>query len=117
MRAELNATEYRAGLSARRPVTPTDQRLRETIGGVVGSVFYGTLLQRMRDSNLKGPVGHGGRGEEVFSAQLHGLLAERMGQSNNERLGDAIYERLHRQQVSMDGLRSAQRDAAQRISA
>ena len=73
-------------------------RLRETTGEVLGSVFFGTLLKTMRESGLEGPYGHGGRGEEMFAAQLHGLLAERMGIATKAGLGDVLYDRLERQQ-------------------
>ena len=73
-------------------------RLREVTGQVVGSVFFGTLLKTMRESELKGAYGHGGRGEEIFSAQLHGILAERMGATMRTGLGNAVYDRLQRQQ-------------------
>lgn len=72
-------------------------RLRETSGRIVGSVFFGTLLKTMRESNIKGSFGHGGRGEEVFSAQLHGILAERMGAAERGGLGEALYRAFERQ--------------------
>ena len=74
------------------------QRLKEATGQIVGSVFYGTLLKSMRDSELKGAYGHGGRGEEVFAAQLHGIWAERMGEASNGGLTDVLYRRLEHQQ-------------------
>ncbi len=74
------------------------KRLREATGTVVGSVFFGTLLQQMRESKLKGPYGHGGRGEEIFAAQLHGILAERAGNTVQRGLAQAIYRRLEAQQ-------------------
>lgn len=72
-------------------------RLRGATGKVVGSLFYGTLLKRMRESEMKGAYGHGGRGEEVFSAQLHGILAERAGAATKNGLGDTLYRTLERQ--------------------
>jgi len=77
------------------------QRLKEATGQIVGSVFYGTLLKSMRDSELKGAYGHGGRGEEVFAAQLHGMWAERMGEASNGGLTDVLYRRLEHQQRLM----------------
>lgn len=74
-------------------------RLKEAAGQVVGSVFYGTLLKTMRESELKGPYGHGGRGEEVFAAQLHGILAERMGTETRGGLGEILYRHLSKQQT------------------
>ena len=86
----------RADASSR--VTRDLKRLRETTGQVIGSVFFGTLLKTMRESKLQGPYGHGGRGEQVFAAQLHGLLAERMGRGMTNGLGETIYRSLERQQ-------------------
>ncbi len=88
-------------------VTRDLKRLRETTGQVIGSVFFGTLLKTMRESKLQGPYGHGGRGEQVFAAQLHGLLAERMGRGMTNGLGETIYRSLERQQT----LISRQHDA------
>jgi len=82
------------------------QRLREASGKVVGSVFYGTLLRTMRESPLKGQYGHGGRGEEVFAAQLDGVMAEKMGQATNGGLADVLFETLEHQQMLVSKLRS-----------
>ena len=76
-------------------------RLRETAGQVVGLLFYGTLLKTMRQSELKGRYGHGGRGEEVFAAQLDGILARRMGSATKGGLKDVLYHALERQQRLM----------------
>lgn len=75
------------------------RQLREVVGRVVGSVFYGTLLKTVRESKLKGPYGHGGRGEEVFAAQLHEVLAERAGTATRRGVEEALYGRLERQQT------------------
>lgn len=74
------------------------QQLRETTGQVVGSVFYGTMLRAMRESDFKGKYGHGGRGEEVFAAQLHGVLAEQAGTATAGSIGEAVFDRLSHQQ-------------------
>jgi hypothetical protein len=71
-----------------------DQVLRERVNDLVGLTFYGTLLKTMRTSGLKGPYGHGGRGEEVFRGQLDMLLARRAGQARWFELNEAIYRRL-----------------------
>ena len=83
-----------AAASARNGV----RRLEETIGRIVGRMFYGTLMQQMRDSTLKGSFGHGGRGEEIFAAQLHGLLAERMGVADRDAIGKVLISSLRPQQ-------------------
>lgn len=84
-------------------------KLKQSTRQVVGSVFYGTLLKSMRDSSMKGPYGHGGRGEEVFSAQLHNLLAEKMGEATNGGLADALYDSLSAQQERISKMHDVNR--------
>jgi hypothetical protein len=79
------------------------QRLRDVTGRVAGSVFFGTMLRTMRESGLKGPYGHGGRGEEVFAAQLHEILAERIGGSMRGGFDEVLYRTLERQQRLIAG--------------
>jgi hypothetical protein len=76
-------------------------RLDDVTGKVVGSVFFGTLLRSMRQSEMKGAYGHGGRGEEVFAGQLHGIYAEQVGRSMRGGLKEALLDRLARQQELM----------------
>jgi len=71
-----------------------DEELRRHVDELVGMTFYGTLLKTMRNSALKGPYGHGGRGEEVFRGQLDMLLAQRMGGARRFELNEAIFQRL-----------------------
>ncbi len=82
---------------------PRNKQLDEATRTLVGSVFYGALLKTMRDSEMKGEIGHGGRGEEVFGAQLDAMLAERAGKATKGGLADVIYKSLEKQQ----GLRDA----------
>ncbi len=88
--------------TARTSVRATRDQLREATGRVVGSVFYGTMLKMMRESSLKTSIGHGGRGEEAFAGQLDGIMAERLGNATKRGLGEALYQRLARQQALMD---------------
>jgi len=81
-------------------------QLRETAGQIVGSVFFGTLLKTMRESDLKGSLGHGGRGEEIFQAQLHGVIAERAGVRMQRDLEDALFRQLEKQQRLIGELRN-----------
>jgi len=91
--SELNA------INAGTMHSPRDRalgRLRETVDQVLGSVFYGPLLRGVRSSSLKGSVGHGGRGEDIFQAQLDQIFAERAGQAGSGGLGDTLYDRFAR---------------------
>ncbi|HRX85334.1 MAG TPA: rod-binding protein [Phycisphaerae bacterium] len=83
--------------------------LRKAADELVGEVFYGTLLRQMRDAPLKGKYGHGGRGEEVFQAQLDQVLASRAGQASNSNLADAIVDRYERNAEAAADYRSALR--------
>jgi hypothetical protein len=76
-------------------------RLREVSGQIAGSIFYGTLLRSMRESVLKGEHGHGGRGEDIFGAQLHGILAERLGAAKQNPLAESLYRHLENQQSNI----------------
>jgi len=81
---------------------PAMAKLREMGDKIVGSVFYGTLLKQMRTSELKGEYGHGGRGEEVFGAQLHAELAQRAATGQGAFLSDAIIARYGDQTARMN---------------
>lgn len=76
--------------------TPALSKLRDTIDRVMGLVFYGPLLRTMRSSSLKGTVGHGGRGEEIFQNQLDQVFAERTGQASSHGLNETIFNRFAR---------------------
>lgn len=83
-----------ASSAAAKPMTPRQKELRQAADEVVGSVFFGEMFKAMRSSRLKGEFGHGGRGEEVFSAQLHEVLAKRMSHGGKFGLNDALYKRF-----------------------
>ncbi len=86
--------------SAARTLSPRassrDEQLRRKIDEFIGVTFFGTLLKVMRDSRLKGEYGHGGRGEEIFRAQLDAELAQRAGRGLRSGLNEAIYRQLSR---------------------
>lgn len=75
-------------------LAPADRELKSRINEFVGLVFYGQLLKAMQNSSLKGEIGHGGRGEEVFAGQLHLELAQRAGKASASPLTQAIYRQL-----------------------
>lgn len=80
--------------------------LHEAVGKVVGLTFFGEMLKTMRQSKSNGTIGHGGRGEEIFAAQLHGIYAEQMGSASGKgQLGEAIYKHLAKQQERISLMR------------
>ncbi len=68
--------------------------LRHAAEQLVGITFFQTLLQSAHNSTLKGEYGHGGRGEEMFTAQLDVVFAERAAESSRFGLVDEIYARM-----------------------
>ncbi len=68
--------------------------LRQAAEEMVGVTFFGQMLKMARNSRLKGELGHGGRGEEIFGAQLDQELARRAGSGLRNSLSEAIYNRL-----------------------
>ena len=84
------------------PKPPEQPELRQAVDQLVGNVFYGAMLRSLRASTVKGEYGHGGRGEEVFQAQLDQIIAERAGQAQRYSLNHAIYERLAQQQSRIE---------------
>ncbi len=90
--SNLNRTGAPTRLSA--PRTPRERQLKRAADELVGTVFFGEVFKAMRNSTLKGKFGHGGRGEEVFSAQLHEVLAKRMGRSARLGINESLYRRF-----------------------
>ncbi len=85
-----------------------DQRLhdlRESSEQLVASAFVQTLLDASQHSRLKGAVGHGGRGEEVFAEQMNIILAERIAASPRLGVAEAVYERLAQRYLGLGGSR------------
>lgn len=74
--------------------TQKQAALRQAVGEMVGATFFGEMLKIARSSPLKSELGHGGRGEEVFGAQLDFEFARLAGQGMRGGLTDAICKRL-----------------------
>lgn len=68
--------------------------LRGAVQEVVGTTFLGEMLKIARSSPLKSKLFHGGRGEEIFQAQLDTELARRAGGAMHNGLADAMFQRL-----------------------
>ncbi len=72
-----------------------NSELKQRVNEFVGMFFYGTMLKQARNTRLTDTdVGYGGRGEEVFAAQLDQMLAERMGRRDDNNLTEAIYTQI-----------------------
>lgn len=63
----------------------------------VAQTFFGQMLKQMRNSPFKSELLEGGRGGQVFQAQLDQKLAERMSSAGaGDRLVRNIVKRLER---------------------
>lgn len=84
----------------RQGVTPgaTNAQKRDAlhvaVNEIVGRTFFGSMLKMARNSAFKSDIGHGGRGEEIFRAQLDDELVQRISRSSNVDFLDAMYDRL-----------------------
>jgi Rod binding domain-containing protein len=64
---------------------------------LVAQTFFGPMLRQMRNSPFKSELLEGGRGGQVFQAQLDQRLAERMaGAGSGNRLVRSIVRRLEK---------------------
>ncbi|HOB75275.1 MAG TPA: hypothetical protein PKG54_12210 [Phycisphaerae bacterium] len=85
----LDASNVATASTERRKVM-----LRQAVDEMVGVTFFGEMLKMARNARLKGDIGHGGRGEEIFGAQLDQELARRAGAGMKNSLSETIYNRL-----------------------
>lgn len=95
--SSVTAPQARPASSGSEPTTERQRELKRAAGELVGAVFFGPMLKAMRNSGLKGKYGHGGRGEEIFSAQLHEVLVKRIGESQNFGINEALYQHFAKQ--------------------
>ena len=85
----LDASNVATASTERRKVM-----LRQAVDEMVGVTFFGEMLKMARNARLKGDIGHGGRGEEIFGAQRDQELARRAGAGMKNSLSETIYNRL-----------------------
>jgi Rod binding domain-containing protein len=76
------------------------QALQQAVQEVVGSVFFAPMLKMARENPLKGKYMHGGRGEDIFGAQLDMELARRASHRVQGGLTDALVKRFDRTSAS-----------------
>lgn len=64
--------------------------LRKAADEMVAATFYGPMMKMARENPFKGDIGHGGRGEDMFGAQLDMALAKKASGSLKCDLSEAI---------------------------
>lgn len=80
--------------SANQAPPPRLVALRQAADAAVGSIFVQPVLNAAYNGKLKGTIGHGGRGEEMFRNQLNQVLAEQLGKSTGWNLSEILVDRL-----------------------
>jgi Rod binding domain-containing protein len=79
--------------SPKPPQSSEDEKqLREAFDNFVGETFFGQMLKAMRKTQGKPAYFHGGRTEEVFTAQLDQVLAEKMTAASAEKFSGPMFE-------------------------
>jgi hypothetical protein len=92
------------------PLKSAQQRhtaLRQAAQEVVSTTFLGEMLKLSRNTPFKNKMFHGGRGEEMFQAQLDSEFTRRAGGAMQTNLSEAIVKRFS------DNLAKADKKAAQ----
>jgi hypothetical protein len=77
-------------------LSPQESKLRQSVRQAVGQLMYGPMMKMARENPFKGPYGHGGRGEEIFRAQLDSELIRRASSRIDGSLSESLYEHLAR---------------------
>jgi Rod binding domain-containing protein len=77
--------------TATEPNRAGNEELRKHFTQFVGETFYGQMIKSMRSTVGKPAYFHGGRGEEVFRAQLDQTLAEHMTAATADRFADPMF--------------------------
>jgi len=87
-----------ANQKAAPPTKPADanakqsSEVREAFDQFVGQTFFGQLMKSMRQSVGKPAYFHGGRGEEIFQAQMDQVLTERMTEATANTFSGPMFE-------------------------
>jgi peptidoglycan hydrolase FlgJ len=79
--------------TASGPNPAGNDELRRHFTQFVGETFYGQMIKSMRSTVGKPAYFHGGRGEEVFRAQLDQTMAEHMTSATASRFADPMFQR------------------------
>ena len=93
----LSSPPYAAVNSQPNPITPElpspeQLKLRETFNEFVGQTFFGQLLATMRKTVSQSEYFHGGRGEEIFQAQMDQILVERLSETSAKQIAGPMFE-------------------------
>jgi hypothetical protein len=78
--------------AAEKVTKADDKELRGRFDQFVGETFFGQMLKTMRQSLGKPAYFHGGRGEEVFQAQLDQTMVEKISEASADTFTNPMFE-------------------------
>jgi len=67
--------------------------VRKAFTSFVGETFFSQMIKSMRSTTDKAAYFHGGKGEEVFTAQLDQVLSEEMTTASADKFANPMFER------------------------
>lgn len=67
--------------------------VRKAFTSFVGETFFSQMIKSMRSTTDKPAYFHGGKGEEIFTAQLDQVLSEEMTTASADRFANPMFER------------------------
>jgi len=67
--------------------------VRQAFTSFVGETFFSQMIKSMRATTDKPAYFHGGKGEEVFTAQLDQVMSEEMTASSADKFANPMFER------------------------
>jgi Rod binding domain-containing protein len=89
----MEAISIQPNFGAAKAANQPNDELRQAFTQFVGEAFYGQMIKAMRSTCGKPAYFHGGRGEEVFRAQLDQTMAEHMTEATADRFADPLFQR------------------------
>lgn len=97
MRINAHAHSALSAVQSAAPKPPAaagedGQELREAFDQFVGQTLFGQMLQSMRKTVGKPAYFHGGRAEEIFTAELDRVLGEKIAAASAETLTGPMFE-------------------------
>lgn len=69
-----------------------EDELRDAFGSFVGQTLFGQMLKSMRQTVGEPAYFHGGQAEEIFTAQLDQMLAEKISDASHEKFSGPMFE-------------------------
>jgi flagellar protein FlgJ len=91
-KTNLNSAQMKV-IGTGQPAVDEALKVRDAFTSFVGETFFSQMIKSMRSTTDKPAYFHGGKGEEVFTAQLDQVLSEEMTTASADRFANPMFER------------------------